>query len=316
MIESAHTTGYLIAAVSERMDLVWVAGKAGASRPLATPSEADLNVVGPLNFIHPNRVQLIGTTEIAYLNGLNDAARQDSIQRLFNAHPLAVVLTEGTQAPEDLIQAADLSATPLLATHTPAPKALETLQYYLYQFVAERTTIHGVLMEVLGMGVLFTGEPGVGKSEVALELITRGHRLIADDAPEFARVAPDTINGTCPPMLRDFLEVRGLGLLNIRALFGESAIKRNKYLRLIINLQRMGRLDNVGELDRLTGSYSTRHVLGLDVPRVTVPVAPGRNIAVLIETAVRNHMLRLKGYDAGEDFIERQRQEILDNTED
>jgi len=309
MSDISLTTGYLISVVSRRMSLTWVAGKAGATRPLSKPSGADLNVAGPLNFIHPNRVQLIGRTELAYLDSLADEVRQDSIASLFDAQPLAVVFTEGTPPPEDLITAADASATPLLLTDSQAPKALETLQYYLHQFLAERTSCHGVLMEVLGMGVLLTGEAGVGKSEVALELVTRGHRLVADDAPELARIAPDTINGICPPMLQDFLEVRGLGLLNIRALFGESAIKRNKFLRLVIDLKRHGHHD-FGELDRLTGSYSSLDVLGLEIPKVTIPVAPGRNIAVLTETAVRNHMLRLKGYDASEDFIERQRRKI------
>jgi HPr kinase/phosphorylase len=305
------TIGHLVEAVSERMELTWLAGQAGAGRRLAPASEVEAreNLVGPLNFIHPNRVQLIGRAELEYLNGLGSSAREESLRQLFLNHPVAVVLTEDCHAPADLLDAADRNATPLLSTGHPDHRALTSLQYYLSLFLAERTTLHGVLMEVLGMGVLLTGEAAVGKSELALELITRGHRLIADDAPEFARIAPDIVNGTCPPMLRDFLEVRGLGLLNIRALFGESAIKRDKYLRLIIHLGIMEEED-LGALDRLTGSYSSRSVLGLEIPQVTIPVAPGRNMAILVETAVRKHMLRLKGYDAGEDFIERQRAAI------
>jgi len=164
---------------------------------------------------------------------------------------------------------------------------------------------------VLGMGVLLTGDPAVGKSELALDLITRGSRLVADDAPEFTRIAPDIVSGTCPPLLREFLEVRGLGILNIRAMFGDSSIKRQKYLRLIVHLKRMS-ADQISSMDRLSGTHANLDVLGVSIPHVTVPVAPGRNLSVLVESAVRNHLLRLKGYDATEVLIERQQQAILE----
>ena len=306
---------FLLSAVGERIALSWIAGKKGAARRLdaAVEPASHQNLVGPLNFIHPNRVQLIGHSELGYLDGLGETVRRESLNQLFAHRPVAVVLTQDARAPDDLVRAADENATPLLATSAPDHIALETLQYYLSLFLAERTTLHGVYMEVLGMGVLLTGKPAVGKSELALELLTRGQRLIADDAPEFARIAPDILNGTCPPMLQDFLEVRGLGLLNVREMFGESAIKRDKYLRLIIQLEKLDEADP-GELDRLTGSYSSTRVLELDIPQVTIPVAPGRNMAILIEPAVRHHMLRLKGYDASEDFIDRQRSAIDADT--
>lgn len=164
-------------------------------------------------------------------------------------------------------------------------------------------------MEVMGIGVLLSGESGVGKSEAALELITRGHRLIADDAPEFSRVSPDTINGICPAALIGFLEVRGLGVLNIRAMFGDSAIKLNKYLRLIVELQHMSE-ESLRSLDRLQGSKQSITIQEVAIPSITLPVAPGRNIAVLIESAVRDHILKQKGYNAAEDFINKQAQLI------
>jgi HPr kinase/phosphorylase len=164
------------------------------------------------------------------------------------------------------------------------------------------------------MGVLLSGNAAIGKSELALELINRGSRLVADDAPEFSRIAPDIIEGRCPPLLQDFLEVRGLGIINIRAMYGDSAIKYNKYLRLVIKLERMNE-EKLANVDRLTGTHATTRILGLDIPQVTVPVAPGRNMAILVETAVRNHIMRLKGYDAASYFIERQRQAIEDNAE-
>jgi HPr kinase/phosphorylase len=181
------------------------------------------------------------------------------------------------------------------------------MQHYLATYFAEIITLHGVFMEVMGTGVLITGESSIGKSELALELLTRGHRLIADDATEFARIAPDTLNGNCPEMLRDFLEVRGLGILNVRAMFGDSAIKQNRNLRLIIVLQD---LEEATEIDRLHGSRQMRSIQEVDIPEVTLPVAPGRNLAVLLEAAVRNHILIAKGYDASAAFIERQKQRL------
>ena len=156
----------------------------------------------------------------------------------------------------------------------------------------------------MGTGVLITGDSSIGKSELALELLTRGHRLIADDATEFSRIAPDTLNGTCPEMLRDFLEVRGLGILNVRAMFGDSAIKQSRNLRLIIVLQD---LEDAVKIDRLHGSRQIRVIQDVEIPEVTLPVGPGRNLAVLLEAAVRNHILISKGYDASEAFIERQK---------
>jgi len=195
----------------------------------------------------------------------------------------------------------------MLSSELPVQEIVRNLQYYLSNYFAEKITLHGVFMEVMGTGVLITGESSIGKSELALELLTRGHRLIADDAPEFARLAPDTINGTCPEMLRDFIEVRGLGILNVRAMFGASAIKNNRNLRLIIVLQDM---DEAQEMDRLHGSMRNRSIMDVEIPEITLPVGPGRNLSVLVEAAVRNHILLTKGYDASKAFIERQRRRL------
>jgi HPr kinase/phosphorylase len=192
-------------------------------------------------------------------------------------------------------------------------KLIGLLRHYLGAELAEKTVLHGVFMEVNGMGVLLCGESGVGKSELALELITRGHRLVADDAPEFFRVGPDTVRGRCPEVLRDFLEVRGLGLLDIRNMFGDSAIKPSKDLRLIVHLARM-REEDIRQVDRLQGSYRQRTVLDVELPEVTIPVASGRNLAVLVEAAARNHILLRKGYNALEAFMQRQRNQIQKNS--
>ncbi|MCB1787815.1 MAG: HPr(Ser) kinase/phosphatase [Chromatiaceae bacterium] len=303
----------LVDALSERLQLVWVAGRSGSNKTLlsGTSDTGSGIVAGPLNYIHPNRVQVIGPAEETYLDSLQPANRQQALQQLFAEQPALVVLVNGIEGPPELPALADRAEVALMRSPLPDSQVLDNLQYYASLFLSEKTTLHGVFLEVLGMGVLLTGDPAVGKSELALDLITRGNRLVADDAPEFTRIAPDIISGTCPALLREFLEVRGLGILNIRAMFGDSSIKRTKYLRLIVHLKRMSS-DEIAGMDRLSGAYANRDVLGVSIPQVTVPVAPGRNLAVLVESAVRNHLLRLKGYDATEVLIERQQQAILD----
>jgi HPr kinase/phosphorylase len=186
-------------------------------------------------------------------------------------------------------------------------KLIDRIHYDLKERLAEQSILHGVFMEVHGMGVLLSGESGIGKSELALDLINRGHRLIADDAPEFSRIGPDTVRGRCPEVLRDFLEVRGLGILNIREMYGDSAIKPSKNLRLIVRLQLMNE-KQIHNMDRLTRSYRSNSLLDVDIPEVIIPVAPGRSLAVLVEAATRQHIQLVSGYNATEDFIQKQQQ--------
>jgi len=296
-------------ALCERLRLEWVAGEEGSGRTLVYPDDqaGSLIIAGPLNLIHPSRVQLIGEDERLYLDSLSEEGRDRDLESLFAAQPAVVMLVNGVQADQPLLDHANATATPLIESPLLDSQVLDNLQYYVSSFLSEKTSLHGVFMEVLGMGVLVTGSPSVGKSELALELVSRGARLIADDAPQFTRVAPDIITGSCPEVLRDFLEVRGLGILNIRAMFGDSTIKRTKYLRLIVQIKRMTQ-DEMAAMERLSGTHSHRDVLGVSVPEVTVPVAAGRNLAVLVEAAVRNHLLKLKGYDAAKQFISQQRE--------
>lgn len=305
----------LFQALEQRLKLRWEAGDAGKQRQLLHSQEDQpINTVaGLLNYINPSRIQVIGQVEMDHLNELSSADREDALEQLFSLQPAAIMLVDKVVPDGILLQYAERTITPVLSSPLPGNIVLDNLHHYAAQHLSRKEVIHGVLLDILGMGVLLTGEPAVGKSELALELISRGNRLVADDAPEFTRIAPDTINGTCPPLLHEFLEVRGLGLLNIRAMFGDNAVKQNKYLRLIIDLKRM-HADEIAQMDRLTGSLQSREVLGVAIPRVTVPVAPGRNLAIVAEAAVRNHMLRLKGYDATEIFISRQQQAILNKS--
>ena len=297
-----------------KLKLTWVAGKAGADNLLTseTVSKPSLALIGHLNFVHPNRVQVLGCAEMDYLRGLNDGDLNLSIQNLFSTDLAAIIVSNGEKVPEALIKAADKARTPLLASPIRSPELMDSLGHYLTQAFAESTSAHGVFIEVQGFGVLIKGSPAIGKSELALELISRGHRLVADDIVDFYRVSPERIEGRCPPLLQDFLEVRGLGILNIRALFGDSAVKPTKPLDLIIQLEMADTLAPQN-LDRLEIKSQHESVLGLSVQKVVIPVAAGRNIAVLVEVAVRNHMLLLRGVNGTKQFMERQSRELRNN---
>jgi HPr kinase/phosphorylase len=266
-------------------------------------------MIGSLNCIHPNRLQVIGRAELVYLAGLGKTAFHETLNKLFADQPAAVIFCDGIEPEAAFRERAERTGIPLLGSPVGDEELITHLRYYLTHALAERTTMHGVFIEVLGMGVLLLGDPAVGKSELALELIGRGHRLVADDAPQFARVAPDQLEGSCPEPLHDFLEVRGLGILNIRAMFGEGAVVRRRLLNLIIDLKPLHEPE-LQAIDRLAGSLSATNILGVTVARFTMPVAPGRNLAILVEAAVRHQILRLRGYDAGVDFIDRQARAI------
>ncbi|MCK9366209.1 MAG: HPr(Ser) kinase/phosphatase [Metallibacterium scheffleri] len=303
------TARQLFEKVNERLALRWIAGVRGESR-LLEPSagrERRPSLVGYLNLIYPNRVQIVGSEELAYLDGLEPRQRWEMLQKLFGHRPVAVIVTKDQAVPADLREAAEDSDTPLWISAQRGHEIYNWLQYHLTRVLARAQTLHGVLMEIYSIGVLVTGEPGTGKSELALDLITRGHRLVADDAPEFSLIAPDVIDGACPELLRDLLEVRGLGVLNVREMYGHTAVKDSKYLRLVLHLLPSG--EHSGDRDgmqRLTGVLGQREILGVKMPQITIPVAPGRNLAVLAEAAVRNHMLKSKGIDPAQTFIDRQ----------
>ncbi len=297
--------------LQKTIDLKWLAGKSNATRPIKKSLHLNQQstLVGHLNLIHPNRIQVIGKKEWHYLRKLKQQSN-GSLSDIFSRRTAGIVFTNGQNVPEEIIQLADEKHTPLFQTDLDSGDFIDAIRFYLADLLAERITLHGVYMEVMGSGVLITGESSIGKSELALELITRGHRLIADDATVFTRVGPNLLDGTCPEVLKDFMEVRGLGVLDIRAMYGENAIKPNKYLRLIIHMERMT-LEDQQQLDRLYGSRSVKTILDVPVTVIKLPVASGRNLAVMVEAAVRNHILIENGHNASDEFIQRQ-QELLD----
>jgi len=293
--------------LKDRLQLDWLLGP--AADDAFSISRDDLTVrpaaAGFLNLIHPNKIQVLGLEEIEYLDALAPQELALTVSRMFSSRPLAIIVGDGLEVPASIVDGAQDEATALLRSRLRAHELVNYLQYHVSRSLARRTTLHGVFMEVFTIGVLITGGAGSGKSELALELLNRGHRLIADDAPEFTQISPDIIDGTCPEALQDCLEVRGLGVLNVRSMFGDSAVKLNKFLRLIIHLDMPGR-EGLPELtDRLRGDTSTEQVLDLQIPRITLPVVAGRNLAVIAEAAVRDFMLKMKGYDAASAFIER-----------
>ncbi len=298
--------------VSERLGLRWKAGMRGETRILDTGETKSRrpSLVGYLNVIYPNKVQIIGGEELTYLDSLDSRQRWETIQKIMAQSPLALIITKGQKPPSDLTDAAEESNTPLWSSAKRGHQLLSYLQFHLTRRLAQRVSMHGVFMEVYSIGVLFTGEPGSGKSELALELITRGHRLVADDAAEFTLVSPDVIDGTCPELLRDLLEVRGIGVLNVREMFGHTAVKTSKYLRLIIHLKPMRDTVEIDALSRLTGDTGKRAIFDVDVPMMTIPVAPGRNLAVMVEAAVRSYMLKSSGIDPAQTFIDRQARQL------
>ncbi len=323
---------------SEKYGLQWISGQQGGGN-LILPEEAKENqsatskskrkkkssdkgkttetksLVGYLNLIHPHQIQIFGGTELNYYEGLRSISKQDAIRQLFTPSPACIIVSHNNTVPAFLKSKCNEYSVPLFSSPLTSNKLTDSLRYYLNNLFADVLTLHGVYMEVHAIGVLITGPSGVGKSELALELITRGHRLVADDAPQFSRIAPDIINGTCPVALQDFLEVRGLGIINVRELFGDSAIKINKYLKLIIRLEPLSK-ESIKQIDRLQGSYTTQNLLDMEIPEITLPVAPGRNLAVLLECAARNHMLRISGYNASDVFTGRQQTMIAKDKND
>jgi len=298
------------------LEFDWAEGQTYANKPIdAVQLDTSRNaLIGHLNLIHPNLIQVLGQAELDYINGLGKNSRQDAIHSLISNQPLMIILAENMLPPDQFLTLAAEHHLPLVRSRHTVDHIIDHLYYYLSSQLSEKVIHHGVFMEVMGLGVLLTGPSGVGKSELALELLSRGHRLVADDAPEFRRTAPDTVHGSCPPMLADFIEVRGLGILNVRAMYGNNAVMTHKRLHLIIRLQPPTENGNVPAFDRLDTNQRHRTMLEVDIPEVILPVAPGRDLAVIIEAAVRNHVLYLNGYNAAEDFIERQ-QQYIDNRD-
>jgi HPr kinase/phosphorylase len=293
----------------ESLQLNHLSGRLDARLAVAEERIWPADLIGHLNLIHPSRLQILGAAELAWARRQSNDKVGHHLNEILSARPPAIIVADGCQVPNILHGICEAHDVALFVTPQPSASVIDQLRLYVSRELAEKASLHGVFMDVLGIGVLITGDSGAGKSELGLELISRGHGLVADDVVEFSRVAPTVLEGRCPEMLQDFIEVRGLGLLNIRTIFGETACRRKMRLRLICHLER--RQPGTNDPNRLPMQQETHDILGVKVTRVVLPVAAGRNIAVLLEAAVRSTILQLRGINSTQDFIDRQARVLL-----
>lgn len=292
----------------------WIAGLGASERRFdevavrAARSGADL--VGYLNYIHPYRVQILGEREVAYLTNATAEDCSRRIARIVTLEPPVLILADRQTAPPALLSMCERAQLPMFSTASSSAFVIDVMRAYLSKHFADRCTMHGVFMDILGLGVMITGESGLGKSELGLELISRGNGLVADDAVDLYRINQDTIEGRCPELLLNLLEVRGIGLLDIRCIFGETAVRRKKRLQLIVHLVRRETMER--DYERIPYEPLTQDVLDVPVLKVVIQVVAGRNIAVLVEAAVRNTILQIRGIDTYKEFVERHRK-AMDN---
>jgi HPr kinase/phosphorylase len=300
MSDEQLTVGRLFGENRCRLKLHWLAGPEDRPERLAVDSMR----VAMWSMKGEESGRGIRVVDAQQLGDGGSEGRRELIQELLEEAPFAVVIGDDQRPPESFVEAFEAANIPLFRSPLPAERVYKELIFYQRGLLGESRVLHGVFLEVHGVGMLLSGEAGVGKSELALALVSRGHRFVADDAPEFWRDG-EAISGACPPVLQDFIEVRGLGFLDIRSLFGDSAMKLRKNLHLIIHLERMTP-ERLVRVDRALDTTRYIQILGVQIPMITLPVTAGQQLAVLVETSVRVHIQRRQGYDSNRAFAERQ----------
>lgn len=291
------------------LPLELLSGRLGLDRSISSPhiQKTGLALAGFHEYLRPARVLVFGESEVRYLESLDHDARMSMLGAMFAHEIPCVLITGGGNPPADLLSASDEHRVPLLRTPVATPIAIAKIGTLLDDALAVREVMHGVLMDILGLGVLIIGDSGIGKSECALDLIVRGHRLVADDTVEVRRRGETGVIGTCPELTRHHMEVRGLGVINIRDLFGVAATRTSKRVELVVRLERW---DPDREYDRLGLDENVFDLFGVKVPLIRMPVAPGRNLAILVEVAARNQLLRSRGLNAARDLVMRLEQQL------
>jgi HPr kinase/phosphorylase len=294
--------------------LTLVAGESGLSRQITIHriQKPGLALAGFVRQVHPERVQILGATEIAYLETLSPEQARQSVHSFFSLNPACVVVTKDLEPTPLLCESADRLGVPLLRTPLVSSAAIDQIQKYLELQLAPTASIHAVLMDVLGIGVLLLGKSGIGKSEAALDLIMRGHRLVADDLVEVRRTSGNLLVGWASELIKHHMEVRGLGIINIKDMFGVAAVRDEKRIELVLELIRW---DQSESHDRLGLDEMVYPILEVQVPLLRIPVSPGRNVSSLIEVAARNRLLQVRGHHSAREFQERLDRALADARE-
>ena len=281
-----------------------LAGAAGLHRPITSPyiQKTGLALAGFHEYLQAGRILLFGESEVRFLDSLDSRGRTEALAKCFNAELPCLLVTGGAEIAKEVVLEGERAGVPILRTPVPTAAAIGKLTAVLEDRLAHREIIHGVLIDILGLGVLIVGESGIGKSECALDLVVRGHRLVADDAVEVRRRSESIVIGACPERTRNHMEVRGIGLINIRDLFGVASTRASKRIELVVQLDRW---DATREYDRLGLDEPSYDLMGLKVPLIRMPVATGRNLAILVEVAARNQLLRMRGINAARELVAR-----------
>jgi len=296
----------------DRFELEIVAGEDGAHREIFTSdiSRPGMEMAGYFKYYPSERLQLLGKTELSFFNELSEEEQQDRVNQLCTDVTPGIVITRGMDVPDLLIKAADEAGVPIMRSPYKTTRVISRLTNYLETKFAPFTAIHGVLVDIYGVGVLITGQSGVGKSETALELVKRGHRLVADDSVEIRQEDYDTLIGNSPPLIEHLLEIRGLGIINVMTLFGAGAVRSYKRITMCMHLELW---DKNKQYDRLGLEEEMMKIMDAEIPKATIPVRPGRNLAVIIEVAAMNFRLKRMGINAAEEFSDRLTNMIGDN---
>ena len=290
--------------VFEKFQLELISGEEGINRPITTSdiSRPGIEVAGYFEFYPAERIQLLGKTELSFFQELPEKEKILRMERLCTDITPAIIVTRGLEVPPELIEASERESVPVLRSTMKTTRLSSRLTNFLESKLAPTTAVHGVLVDIYGVGVLITGKSGVGKSETALELVKRGHRLVADDCVEIRQEDQDTLVGTSPELIEHLLEIRGLGIINVMTLFGAGAVRSNKKISLVINLEIW---DAKKQYDRLGLDEDKMKIIDTEITKLTIPVRPGRNLAVIIEVASMNYRLKKMGVNAAQQFTDR-----------
>lgn len=292
-----------LAELLHELRLTWFAGERGGKRKILSPriQKMGLAFAGYPEYVHAGRVQILGKSEITFLGGLTVQALSENLGRILESEIACIVVTRGLQPPAQLRDLCEQTGTPLLGSPLMSSQVIYKITDFLEGRLAPTVKVHGTLIDCFGLGILLQGQSGMGKSECALDLIERGHRLVADDRVEITRRGFELV-GRAPELSRHYMEIRGLGILNIKDLFGVAAVRPNKNVELILSLIHW---NQEMEVDRLGLDELSTDILGLRVPHLTVPVAPGRNLANLVEVAARLTLSKMKGYHPARELMDK-----------